>query len=185
MDVEKITSWQYSPDGQLMLFSGFKNGQSDLFLYSFMARSFQNLTNDFYDDYNPVFMNPQQVVFASNRPVDSILLKDNMMDASRDRKYNLFVYNYKTKDTALLRVTDSPYADEYDIQAVDKQRVLFLSDDGGVVNRYEAVFDSSISRIDTAVHYMYYAYAFRLPTAPTTLWSRPTIQPPTLWQISH
>ena len=157
VDVEKITSWQYSPDGQLMLFSGFKNGQSDLFLYSFMARSFQNLTNDFYDDYNPVFMNPQQVVFASNRPVDSILLKDNMMDASRDRKYNLFVYNYKTKDTALLRVTDSPYADEYDIQAVDKQRVLFLSDDGGVVNRYEAVFDSSISRIDTAVHYMYYA----------------------------
>ena len=157
VDVEKITSWQYSPDGQLMLFSGFKNGQSDLFLYSFMARSYQNITNDFYDDYNPVFMNPQQIVFASNRPVDSILLKDNMMDASKQRTYNLFVYNYKTKDTAVLRVTDSPYANEFDIQAVDNQSVLFLSDEDGVVNRYEAVFDSSISRIDTAVHYMYFA----------------------------
>ena len=157
VDVEKITSWQYSPDGQLMLFSGFKNGQSDLFVYSFLARSFQNLTNDFYDDYNPVFMNQKQIVFASNRPVDSILLKDNFLDASKQRKYNLFVYNYKTKDTALLRVTDSPYADEFDIQVTDNQRILFLSDEGGVVNRYEAVFDSSISRIDTAVHYMYYA----------------------------
>lgn len=157
VDVEKITSWQYSPDGQVMLFSGFKNGQSDLFAYSFLARSFQNLTNDFYDDYNPVFVNPQQVAFASNRPVDSILLKDNLMDASRQRKYNLFLYNYKTKDTALLRITDSPLADEFGLQTIGKQRIMFLSDEGGVVNRYEAVFDSSISRIDTAVHYMYYA----------------------------
>lgn len=157
VNVEKISSWCYSPDGQMMLFSGFKDGQSDLFLYSFLARSFQNLTNDFYDDYNPVFMNPQQIVFASNRPVDSILLKDNFIDASKQRTYNLFLYNYKSKDTALLRITDSPYANEYDIQVADNQRILFLSDESGVVNRYEAVLDSSISRIDTAVHYMYYA----------------------------
>ena len=104
-----------------------------------------------------MFVNPKQIVFASNRPVDSILLKDNFLDASKQRKYNLFLYNYKTKDTALLRVTDSPFADEYDIQAIDKQRVMYLSDENGVVNRYEATFDSSISRIDTAVHYMYYA----------------------------
>lgn len=159
VDVEKITSWCYSPDGQTMLFSGFKNGQSDLFVYSFLARSFQNITNDFYDDYNPVFMNARQIVFASNRPVDSILLKDNFLDASNQRKYNLFLYNYKAKDTALLRITDSPYSDEYDIQAMDKQRILFLSDDGGVVNRYEASVDSSVSRIDTAVHYMHFATA--------------------------
>lgn len=157
VNVEKITSWCYSPDGQLMLFSGFKNGQSDLFMYSFLARSFQNLTNDFYDDYNPVFVNPRQIAFASNRPVDSIFLKDNFIDASKQRTYNVFLYNYKTKDTTLLRVTDSPYANEFDLQVVDDQRILYLSDEGGVVNRYEAVFDSSISRIDTAIHYMYYA----------------------------
>ena len=157
VDVEKISSWCYSPDGQQMLFSGFKNGQSDLYLYSFAAKTFQNLTNDFYDDYNPVFVNPRQIAFASNRPVDSILLKDNFLDASRHRKYNLFLFNYKAKDTALLRITDSPYADEYDLQPAGDQQILFLSDESGVVNRYEAVFDSSISRIDTAIHYMHYA----------------------------
>ena len=157
VDVEKISSWCYSPDGQQMLFSGFKNGQSDLYMYSFAAKTFQNLTNDFYDDYNPVFVNPRQIAFASNRPVDSILLKDNLLDASKQRRYNLFLYNYKAKDTALLRITDSPYADEFGLQPAGDQQILFLSDESGVVNRYEAVFDSSISRIDTAIHYMYYA----------------------------
>lgn len=157
VDVEKITSWCYSPDGQRMLFSGFKNGQSDIFLYSFAAKTFQNITNDFYDDYDPVFMNPEQIAFASNRPVDSILLKDNFLDASRDRKYNLFQYNLKAKDSSLLRVTDTPFANESGLQPAGDQRLLYLSDESGVVNRYEAVFDSSISRIDTAVHYMYYA----------------------------
>jgi hypothetical protein len=157
VDVEKITSWCYSPDGQRMLFSGFKNGQSDIFLYSFAAKTYQNITNDFYDDYDPVFMNPQQIAFASNRPVDSILLKDNFLDASRNRKYNLFQYNLKAKDSALLRITDTPFANESGLQPAGDQRLLYLSDESGVVNRYEAVFDSSISRIDTAVHYMYYA----------------------------
>ena len=157
VDVEKITSWCYSEDGQRMLFSGFKNGQSDIFMYSFPAKTYQNLTNDFYDDYNPVFLNTQQIVFASNRPVDSILLKDNFLDESGQRTYNLFLYKYNSKDSSLLRITDSPYANEYGILPAGDQQVLFLSDEGGVVNRYEAVFDSSISRIDTAIHYMYYA----------------------------
>ena len=38
VDVEKITSWSYSDDGKMMLFSGFKNGQSDIFIYSFLSR---------------------------------------------------------------------------------------------------------------------------------------------------
>ena len=157
VDVEKISSWCYSEDGQRMLFSGFKNGQSDIFMYSFLAKTYQNLTNDFYDDYNPVFLNARQMVFASNRPTDSILLKDNFLDESGQRTYNLFLYNFDSKDSTLLRITDSPYANEYGISPSGDQRIVYLSDESGIVNRYEAVFDSSISRIDTAVHYLYYA----------------------------
>ena len=157
VDVEKISSWCYSEDGQRMLFSGFKNGQSDIFMYSFPAKTYQNLTNDFYDDYNPIFLNSNQIIFASNRPVDSVFLKDNFLDESGQRTYNLFLYNYNVKDSSLLRITDSPYANDYNILPAGDQRVLFLREEGGVVNRYEAVFDSSISRIDTMVHYIYFA----------------------------
>ncbi len=157
VDVEKITSWEYSPDGKMMLFSGFKNGQSDIFIYSFMSRSFQNLTNDFYDDYNPIFLNPKQIVFASNRNRDSILLQDDFMEAVPQKNYDLFLFNYATKDSALLRVTKTPFANESDLVRIGRQQMVFLSDKDGLVNRYSAVFDSTISRIDTGIHYVYYA----------------------------
>ena len=158
VDVEKITSWCYSDDGKMMLFSGFKNGQSDLFLYSFLSRSFQNLTNDFYDDYAPIFVrNQQQIVFSSNRPRDTILLKDEMMEATPQPTYDLFLFSFAQNDPALLRVTDSELGNNYEARRVDRDRVIFLGDESGYVNQYIARFDSTISRIDTAIHYMSFA----------------------------
>ena len=158
VDVEKITSWCYSDDGKMMLFSSFKNGQSDLFLYSFLSRSYQNLTNDFYDDYAPIFVrNQQQIVFSSNRPRDSIMLKDEMTEATPQPTYDLFLYSFAQNDPALLRVTDSELGNNYEARRVDRDRVVFLGDESGYVNQYIARFDSTISRIDTAIHYMSFA----------------------------
>ena len=157
VDVEKITSWSYSDDGMTMLFSGFQHGQSDLYQYSFLSHSFQNLTNDFYDDYGPVFLNPRQIVFASNRPTDSILLKEDFMEATPQKHYDLFLYNYGTKDPRVMRATNTPYGDEYDVTPMSGDEILYLSNKDGIVNRYMAVFDSTISRIDTAIHYAYFA----------------------------
>ena len=157
VDVEKITSWSYSNDGKTMLFSGFKNGQSDIYIYSFLSRSFENITNDFYDDYGPIFLNKDQIVFASNRNRDSIRLKEDFMDAQPQANYDLFLYEYSKKEPALLRVTNTPYANEYEVQRIGKQQILFLSDPYSTSNRYVATFDSTIGRIDTAIHYLYYA----------------------------
>jgi len=157
VDVEKITSWTYSDDGMTMLFSGFQNGQSDLFIYSFLSHSFQNLTNDFYDDYGPTFLNPQQIVFSSNRPKDSIQLKEDFMDAQPQKRYDLFLYNYGKKDSKVMRATNTEYGNDYDICPMSEDQITYLSDRDGIVNRYTAVFDSTISRIDTAIHYAYFA----------------------------
>ena len=40
---------------------------------------------------------------------------------------------------------------------MDRDRVVFLGDESGYVNQYIARFDSTISRIDTAIHYMSFA----------------------------
>lgn len=157
VDIEKITSWTYSPDGKMMLLSGFKNGQSDIYLYSFLSRSYQNITQDFYDDYNPVFLNSKQIVFASNRDRDSIRLRDNFMEASPQKNYDLFLYDYEKKEAPLLRITQTPYAQEHHVLRIDDQKIVYLGNDDGLVNRYQALFDSTISRIDTAIHYAFYA----------------------------
>ena len=71
--------------------------------------------------------------------------------------YILYMYDYSKKNPELLRITNTPYAEEYGVQFVGPQQILYLSDKDGLVNRYMATFDSTISRVDTAVHYAYYA----------------------------
>ena len=158
IDVEKITDFAFSPDGKLIAFSGFLKGQSDIFVYSLRARSFQNITNDFYDDYAPRFFNGnKQIVFSSNRPDNRLHPKEDFRNLSPQKTYDLFVYNYADKDTTLLRVTYTPDANETGARAIDGHTLTFLSDANGINNRYTARFDSTISTIDTAIHYAYYA----------------------------
>lgn len=158
VDVEKITDWSYSPDGRFMLFSGFRHGQSDIFLYSFQARSVQNITNDIFDDYQPRFIDKQtKIVYSSNRNHDTLLTDEKFYEISPQTHYDLFLYDYAKKNNQLLRITSTPYADETDVQELNPREILYLSDENGIKNRYIARFDSLISRIDTIIHYAYSA----------------------------
>ena len=157
VDVEKITDFSFDPDGMFLLFSGFKNGQSDIFIFSLLAKSYQNITNDFYDDCFPIFLNKKQIVFSSNRPVDSIKIKDPFYLAKPVDGYNLFLYRYGQKDEKLLQITHSNHVNNIQAQAISPREVLFLSDKNGIYNQQLARLDSSISKIDTIIHYGYFA----------------------------
>jgi len=157
VDVEKITDFSFDPDGMFLLFSGFKNGQSDIFIFSLLAKSYQNITNDFYDDCFPIFLNKKQIVFSSNRPVDSIKIKDPFYLAKPVDGYNLFLYRYGQKDEKLLQITHSNHVNNIQAQAISPREVLFLSDENGIYNQQLARLDSSISKIDTIIHYGYFA----------------------------
>lgn len=161
IDVEKITSWNYSDDGRMVLFSGFKHGQSDLFIFNLQSRSVQNLTNDIYDDYQPIFIdNQSKIVFSSNRSRDSLQTKEKFYEANFMKNYDLFMYDYAKKNPQLLRITHTPYANETDAIVLNDKSITYLGDEYGARNRYVAVFDSVISRIDTAIHYAYTARSF-------------------------
>ena len=158
VDVEKITDWVYSDDGRLMLFSGFRQGQSDIFVYSFQAQIYQNITNDFYDDYQPRFIDHQRkIIFSSNRNHDTLNVAEVFHQTRPLSAYDLFLYNYEKKDNRLLRITNTPLANETDVVPLSSKEFAFLSDENGIKNRYVARFDSLISKIDTIVHYAYRA----------------------------
>ncbi len=156
--VEKITDWSFAPDGRSILFSGYDNGQSDIFLYNLQARAFKNITNDFYDDFAPRFINHQKdIIFSSNRTHDSLKNKATFYNTVNGTRYDLFLYHYDKNDPKLLRVTHTPHADETYAIEVAPNKVVFLSDENGINNRYVATFDSAITKIDTAIHYAYFA----------------------------
>lgn len=64
---EQVQSISFSDDGQQLLLSVVRDGQSDLFLFIPKLKKTLQLTNDFYDDIDPVFTNDDKILFSSNR----------------------------------------------------------------------------------------------------------------------
>jgi WD40 repeat protein len=180
---EKIIDFAYSDDGRYLVFSAVQKGQSDLHLYNIAAASQQQLTNDRYDDLNPVFTGSgtNSILFSSDRP-DEKLKWEDFEDAPVEipKKTDLFLLIHGEKENSLRRVTNTPLGNEKQPVMIEQGRFAFLSDENGIYNRYFGRFDSTISFIDTTVHYRYFS-----ETYPATNYSRNIlshdVDPQSLW----
>jgi len=157
---EKINSFAFSPDGKKLAISGVKKGkgQSDIFVFSLNSSAIEQLTNDIWDDANPVFVKGNKhIVFESNRVNDTIKAKDDAnVFAKQTRNRDLFMANYPFTSKVLVRVTNTPETNETKAQAYKGNYITYLGDKNGVYNRYLAESDSSISYVDTTEHYRYF-----------------------------
>lgn len=156
-NITKINSFSYSHDGKLIVFSGVKNGASDIFVYNLTSRSYTPITNDLFDDGSPKFINESsQIIFNSNRVNDTIGAKQAYSRENLTRNFDLFVYDYKGKNPLLKRVVATVNSNETAAIGIDAHSFLFLSDRNGINNAYFGRFDSTLSHIDTAVHYRFF-----------------------------
>jgi len=154
-NMEKVLSIDYASNGKKMVFSGVKEGQSDVFIYSVAGNSYTNITNDLYDDLYPRFLqNSTKVIFSSNRLDDTLRMKPEVhhMPTTKD----LFLYDYASGSKILKRVTETPQFNETYPAPFSDGKFSYLSDENGINNRYLARFDSVISHIDTTIHYRYF-----------------------------
>jgi len=152
-DVQKVTDFAYSDNGRYLVMTAVQHGQSDLFVFNIAASSFEKLTNDIASELNPRFINNStQIVFSSNRINDTLGIQDKEFQNS----FDLFVYDYKTHDRLLRRITKTPLANEFQAEPLAHNTLTYLSDESGIVNNYLATIDSSVSSVDTIVHYRYF-----------------------------
>ncbi len=157
---EKINSFSFSPEGKRLVMSAVKKGkgQSDIFVFSLNTSGIEQLTNDIWDDNNPVFIKGnKQVVFESNRINDTIKATDDAKYFYKiNRNMDLFMAQYPFTNKALVRVSNTPEVNETQPQAYKNNYICYLSEKNGIYNRYIAEFDSSISFVDTTEHYRYF-----------------------------
>ncbi len=74
--IDKPLAFDVDSSGQAMVFSAIRKGQSDIFYYRLRANRFIPVTLDPYDDLHPQFGRiPEEVVFISNRPFDTLWLR--------------------------------------------------------------------------------------------------------------
>jgi hypothetical protein len=157
--IDKVVDMAYAPDGRRMIFSGVKEGRSDLFLYQVIGNNQEALFSDIYDDLYPRFLNDgQRIIFASNRPDDT--LRTEIPNEPFDRNLDIYIYDLVRND--LERVTNTEEVNETHPFAYDDDHYTFMGDEGGYNNRYIASIDSVISRIDTTVHYRFFTVSEKL-----------------------
>lgn len=155
--IEKVLSLRYSADGQRLLMSAVKDGQSDLFEYTVLSTSYDRLTNDAYDDLDPVYLlGEKRVLWRSNRPIDSLKTLPKDHPASVDPAFDLFSMPREADyQGPLWRHLRSPGQDENQLVPLEGSDVAYTAPGNPFRSIYLLKVDSSIAYVDTTVHYAY------------------------------
>ncbi len=141
----------YSPDGKKLVMSAVKNGQTDLFQYNVLSSNVKQLTNDIYDDKDPIYLAQNKVLFSSNRYDDTLRLVQRTEPVAST--YDLFSMKLNRGENTLDRVTNTPDFNEFQPLYYDSANFVYLLDKEETIQRQIAYFDSVISHIDTVFHY--------------------------------
>ncbi len=159
--LEKILSMAYSADGQRMVFSGVREGHTDLYLYYAIGNRQEQLTDDLYDDLEPRFVDGDEgIIFSSDRTDDTLRIEKEVTYQVGTR--DVFVYDLAGRSPLLKRLSNTPTVNEVQPAQYDSASYCYLSDQGGLLNRWLVTYDSAVAGIDTTVHYRYFTRQTRI-----------------------
>ena len=154
--MEDILDISYAKNGTQMTFSGVYNGQSDIYLYNIPGNTQKKITDDRFDDLSPIFTNDsREIIFSSNRTNTELKPEYKDIDTTA-LNLDLFSYKISKRTTNLKQITETPSVNERQPVEYSNGEVYYLSDEGGIQNIYKTRYDSSISAIDTSIHYRFY-----------------------------
>jgi WD40-like Beta Propeller Repeat len=159
---EKILSLSFSPDARKLVFSAVVDGQTDIWVFDIAASTNERITNDLADDFYPRFMNNMNnISFVSNRRSDTLYL-ENDPENNTTTAFAVYVYDYAGKKRELQKISEGNYINHTQPLSPRHNEFFYLSDKNGIVNRYYARYDSTISLIDTTIHYRYFPNSYPL-----------------------
>ena len=134
---DQVLSLSYSPDGRALVFSAVRDGQNDLYLLRAGGRQPERLTNDLFDDVQPVFLpGGKALVFSSNRYLDSLGRPRPATFQNVVNNYDLFVYHLDGRALPVETMV-STISNETRPRAISDDDVLYLSEESGVRAVYQ------------------------------------------------
>ena len=159
--VDKVIDVKYAPDGKSMVMSAVSKGRTNLYVFNMLTRSQVQITDDLYDYLYPEFLpDGKRIIFSSNRPDNQIVVRGRDKTKPQDAEFadnlDVFIYDYENENPQLTRVTETPGINETHPSGINERLFTYLSGKTGTINRYSANIDSTISRIDTTIHYRYF-----------------------------
>lgn len=150
---KQVNDFNFNDDGSMVVVSG-ENimGQSDIFLYNLRNNNVTKITNDIYDDKHPQFLSKssKSFVFNSNRPNDSLVIKQNFDFRKLPTQHDIFMYNPDSSKILAKRLTKTPKFNE-EIPKVNRfGDIFYLSDESGINQLYKTSLKDSTKHALTA-----------------------------------
>jgi hypothetical protein len=169
-DFQKITHIAYSTDGRQLALSAVRQGKPDIYVFDLASNSWTQITDDYYTDLYPTFTERnRRIVFSSNRPEPVLRAERSPEYTNRPATFDLFSYDYQRRSPQLIRLTDTPLANETQASMAAAGVIYYLSNQTGFSNIYAGRFDSVIAYVDTTVHYRYFMEANQLTDFTTNI----------------
>ena len=122
------------------IFSGSLNGYSDLISYQFKTRTFQNLTDDYYDDLDATICTldgKKGILFVSNRPEGNTIVnpKDSIFPVGHFKVFFLNTVVGSEKKYTL--ITEENGVNLRYPNTIDNQSIIYFTSVSGVNNLQE------------------------------------------------
>ena len=149
---DRITGFSFMEDDDMIIVSAIKNGQSDLFELRLKGARLKQITDDAWDDRDPVFVSGgsrKGVVFLSNRPLPYINIKP-LPNELPTGMMNAYFYSTTTKSYELLQLSRNLKGTISQVIPYGSDHFSYLSDKNGVKNRFVVLFARNAKNQDSA-----------------------------------
>ncbi len=149
---DRLLGMTFMEDDSKMIFSAIKNSQTDLYTFIIKGAKVVNITNDAWDDLNPVYVSGGSrtgILFLSNRPAPNMEVPQGVNQLPNG-VMNVFFYNTTTERKELLQCSkissgkiSQPIQYGYD-------NFAYLYDGNGINNKYVVMFGRTTKNMDSA-----------------------------------
>jgi hypothetical protein len=150
---DQVQDMKYMLDANTLLFSGVRSGQTDIYVYKIDKQTFEQVTNDVYDDLDPSFVafpNKTGILYSSNRPSAEAATSD---DSLPGRHYNIYLVDNwnKSEFKQISKLSDLKHGNARFPSQYNQSHFTFISDENGVNNRYAGFFRTERAGLDTLI----------------------------------
>ncbi len=149
---DRVLGMSFMEDDDKLVLSAIKKSQTDLYEFKIKGSKMTNITDDAWDDINPVFVNGASrkgILFMSNRPQPNMEVPVGVNQLPNGPMH-VYFYNTTTKRKELLQCSNFPTGHVSQPIQYGIENFAYLYDGNGIVNKYVVMFGRTKNNMDSA-----------------------------------